>query len=258
MLKVITHAGVFHADEVATVAWLRLIHGAESISVERVTEVTLDMIADKNAMIVDIGSGRYDHHQQNAEIRDNDVPYASFGLVVRDTWNSVFSTKFEYQTFDAWVQIIDAADNGDFSVNSPLAFVALFNPQFNETISPMDAFMNAVGVVENILVREIAVVRALSAAEQVREDALKHRIGRVLPLKEYIPGPWPVEVRWLITPSNRDIGKFNILKAQRDGEEHLPINVHTAKGVSFVHKGGFLAVFDTYDDAFEYAAKNLV
>lgn len=56
----ITHAGVFHADEVfATVILSRIIQDLKVCRVRRAP-----VTPNSQAVIYDIGEGQYDHHQQ--------------------------------------------------------------------------------------------------------------------------------------------------------------------------------------------------
>lgn len=72
-----THAGMFHADDVFATALIKMIN--PSIKICRVFNVP-----DNAEFAYDIGGGKYDHHQQDAEVRENGVPYASFGLLWRE------------------------------------------------------------------------------------------------------------------------------------------------------------------------------
>ena len=40
---------------------------------------------DFTGIVYDIGRGEVDHHQKDSRIRENDVPYAAFGLL----WEAV-------------------------------------------------------------------------------------------------------------------------------------------------------------------------
>lgn len=82
--KVITHGGKFHADDVFSTALLKLFYikvkkSSNKLKVERVLDVTEE--DKKNYVVYDIGAGEYDHHQEDSPIRENDVPYAAFGLL---------------------------------------------------------------------------------------------------------------------------------------------------------------------------------
>ena len=72
-----THGAKFHSDDVFATAFLRLIK--PEIQVTRGFEVP----ADFDGIVYDIGRGRFDHHQEDKEYRENGCPYAAFGLLWR-------------------------------------------------------------------------------------------------------------------------------------------------------------------------------
>ena len=76
----ITHNGTMHDDEVFATAFLSLYFG--DFKVARVSEVTKDI--STNAIVYDIGKGKFDHHQNDARIRDNGIKYSSFGLLFEE------------------------------------------------------------------------------------------------------------------------------------------------------------------------------
>lgn len=84
MITIVTHSGGFHADDVFAVATLQLLLGKENITVVRTRDDAVIAAAD---YVVDVGgvydhdTKRYDHHQSGAPVRENGIPYASFGLV---------------------------------------------------------------------------------------------------------------------------------------------------------------------------------
>ena len=80
-----THGAKFHADDLFSTALLRLIN--PDIQVER----GFDVPENFDGIVYDIGRGRFDHHQQDKEIRENGVPYAAFGLLWRE-FGSCFLT----------------------------------------------------------------------------------------------------------------------------------------------------------------------
>ena len=62
----ITHNGTMHADEVFATAFLSLYFG--SFKVIRVSEVPIDI--SPNTLVYDIGKGKFDHHQSDARVRE--------------------------------------------------------------------------------------------------------------------------------------------------------------------------------------------
>ena len=79
--RYVTHNGTMHADEVFATAFLDLYRG--NIKVIRVSEVQTDKL-QPDTIVYDIGRGKFDHHGQDAEVRENGIKYSSFGLLFRE------------------------------------------------------------------------------------------------------------------------------------------------------------------------------
>ena len=121
-MKVATHPGNFHADEVFAIAALGLAAGPLEIVRTR-DERELDA-ADAR---VDVGgrsdpaTGDYDHHQKGgAGERANGIRYASFGLVWRDArrarWRAAPRPRAAID--ERLVQGVDANDTGQTIIES--------------------------------------------------------------------------------------------------------------------------------------------
>ncbi len=73
-----THSGVFHADDVIAVALFCINNPESDITIIRSRE---NSELSKCDILVDIGGGKYDHHQKGGNgSRDDGTPYASAGL----------------------------------------------------------------------------------------------------------------------------------------------------------------------------------
>jgi uncharacterized UPF0160 family protein len=93
MKTIMTHDGPFHADEIAAVAVLATIEPDATIKRTRNAASIQAAASDPDAILVDVGGGRYDHHQPGGNgQRENGIPYASFGLVWRDFGESFVKT----------------------------------------------------------------------------------------------------------------------------------------------------------------------
>ena len=76
--EAITHAGVFHADEVLGSIVLEQVLG--NVHIARVNEIPNNYKG--NAIVFDIGYGKFGHHQPGGNgVRENEAPYASAGLL---------------------------------------------------------------------------------------------------------------------------------------------------------------------------------
>lgn len=124
MQAIVTHDGVFHADELFAIAFLRLL--GVTCPVIRTRDVERYQ-NDQDVILIDVGMGQFDHHQKGGNgIRTNGIAYASFGLVFhafRDRFIATLKRDFPNlndedaaQVFDAieqrMVQPIDASDTG--------------------------------------------------------------------------------------------------------------------------------------------------
>jgi uncharacterized UPF0160 family protein len=185
-IKVVTHNGKFHTDDVFGVAVLKCLYGDIEIIRTRDEEVL------KNADIVlDVGSvynketKRFDHHQiGGAGVRPNNVPYASFGLVWKEYGAEICKDiKITEEIDQILVQPIDAGDNGieismpkiegvfTYSVNS---IVDLFRPTHTESDDYDSAFLRAVEWAHWVLMRQIQVIVDTKDAEALVQKAYEN------------------------------------------------------------------------------------
>ena len=175
--KIITHPGIFHADDVCAIAWLRII--GISAPVERRVP-SPEELADPDIMVVDVGGqhtsklNNFDHHQKGgAGIRwDSEVPYAAFGLVV-DAF-PLCNPAVEQRVHDCVVLPVDAADNGWGTLEgsrpnlSFSACVSGFNPGPSASAAERDtAFETAVAFATMVLENSIRNAEEFVAAKEV-------------------------------------------------------------------------------------------
>ncbi len=120
IVTIVTHNGQFHTDDIFAVATLRLLleNNGEEVVVQRTRDAHIINTAD---YVVDVGEiynpteRRFDHHQQEgAGVRDDGIPYASFGLVWKEYGDRVVGGDREIsnQIEQKLVKPIDAMDNG--------------------------------------------------------------------------------------------------------------------------------------------------
>lgn len=171
-IRIVTHSGGFHADDVFAAATLQLVLG-DTIEIVRTRDpeviATGDYVFDVG-MVYDAGANRFDHHQKGgAGERENGIPYAAFGLVWKKFGEQVCGSQEIAQRVDArLVQAIDAYDNGFrlFEITTPTAapflvqdVIAIFEPLIGEMQTKDKAFVDAVGFAKQVLVRSIAIAR---------------------------------------------------------------------------------------------------
>lgn len=119
--RIITHSGVFHADEVFAIAALRLIEDTEfPVLRTRDPQELSESKADPETVVVDVGSvydpslNNFDHHQREGapEPRANGVPYSSFGLIWKHFGTTYCSKRVADKVDFLLVQKVDALDCG--------------------------------------------------------------------------------------------------------------------------------------------------
>jgi uncharacterized UPF0160 family protein len=202
-MRVATHPGNFHADEVFAVAALGLAAGP--LQVVRTRDEAELAAADAR---VDVGGrsdpsrGDFDHHQKGgAGERANGIRYASFGLVWREHGATLAGGEDAARAIDErLVQGIDANDVGQTITESlvegirPMTVsgvIAAMNPAWDEELTPdqEDArFDEAVAIAGRILEGEIAGAAAFARARRLVADAIGRASDpRVIELERNMP-----------------------------------------------------------------------
>ncbi|MEY2702940.1 MAG: hypothetical protein RLY43_1578 [Bacteroidota bacterium] len=167
-IKIVTHDSRFHADDVFAVATLDLVFNGK-IKVTRTRDEKLISEAD---IVLDVGSiydpekNRFDHHQkEGAGMRENGIPYASFGLIWNHFGRRLCNEKVWQYIENKIVQSIDAGDNGistyeikpEYKISPYNASTMIFSfmPSWKESQDMDKPFFEAVAMVKKILQREI-------------------------------------------------------------------------------------------------------
>jgi len=203
-VRVATHDGSFHADEVFAVAALSSL--GEPIEVIRTRD--RDALAEADVRVDvgfrdDAGRGDFDHHQRDfAGVRANGVRYASFGLVWRQFGARICDGDAEVaDAVDATlVQSVDANDTGqqltrplidDVRPMSVNGIIAGLHPRWDETLTAQqerDRFDAAVALARDILRREVAsAASGRRAVGIVREAIIAAADPRVVELPLNLP-----------------------------------------------------------------------
>lgn len=116
-MKIITHSGPFHADDVLGVAnaieYIRMVknqaHFRPEIIRTRDKQLIEEGLRDVSTVMVDVGgeydeeANNFDHHFVGAPVRENGQPYAAAGLTAKC---------FFTQVLDDLCLRVDLADNG--------------------------------------------------------------------------------------------------------------------------------------------------
>jgi uncharacterized UPF0160 family protein len=228
-VRIATHPGGFHADDVFAVAALRLAHPDEAIEVVRTRDAEAQAAADVR---VDVGgrddaaTGDFDHHQKGgAGERPNGIRYASFGLVWRAFGARICDGSQESADAidERLVQGVDANDTGQ-TIMEPLVegvrpmtvsgVVGALNPSWDEKLDQAaeDArFAEAVALAQGILERQVAgaagfqrardLVRAAIAAAAEGGDPRVVELSSNMPWRETVVAEAP-DARLVVYPKS--------------------------------------------------------
>ena len=239
--KYITHSGTMHTDEVFATAFLDLYK--KDIAVIRVPQIEKDKIP-KGALIYDIGRGKYDHHQEDAELRENGIKYSSFGLLFRDFGKdylkklNIEEIEEVFNTIDKeLIEGIDAVDNGvfpeinaNFKIKTLDDIIKVCNPSFGSTQDENEQFIKAVELAKIIFQEILYNIQGKVKAKKIILEKLKNTTKDYLELEEYIPYEETVikneegnHILFALYPSNRGgWGIKTIKKSSEDKTDRCP------------------------------------
>ena len=314
----ITHGGIFHADDVMSTALLMISHliaNSRLTMFERIPNIkssglaeyndekewaikvynkytvdsysstvpllirtnNLEAVRDaivengceeNNIIVYDIGYGEFDHHQKDAEVRENGVKYAAFGLLFREFGEILFSNKDDQDAFDKSVcQPIDIADNG-CGKNMMTSFINSFRPNWDECSSMEYAFLNAYKIAYTYIIQMrkqlMSVRKAVTELEQsmvVETDG-----GKIILLDQYVPhNEWCYNngISAAIYPSNRGGYGCSVISVPGgDNTCRFPMSWRgltsdklvaetQIDGMRFCHNSGFMISADTQIECIE-------
>lgn len=259
-----THGGLFHADDVFSTALLMILN--PDIKIMRGYKVPEGF----EGIVYDIGFGKYDHHQVTRRVRDNGIPYASFGLLWEEFGATIVGEK-EAEKFDEeFVQPIDLADNtGKEYILSQV--ISDRNTSWKEvTVDNEIRFFEAVAFAREILEYRFAQIIAEKEAYKFVCECAQNAKNKVVYLER--PMPWKEAIEefdclYVIFPSIR--GGYNIQAVPQNGSkfelkkpfpeiwrgktaEELQ-RMTKIDGFTFCHMTGFLCAVNTLDQAYEVA-----
>lgn len=286
-VKITTHSGNFHADDVFSVATLSLVYYG-NIDVTRSREPedfeSADIVLDVGR-IYDPEKKRFDHHQEGgAGKRDNGIPYASFGLIWKHFGRELCSKEEVWQMVeDRLVQPIDAGDTGYdiytvtdeiYHVVTPDSLVKSYNPTWKEDHSHQtDHFLALVEWAKGVLGRYIQkaedyteaydeVVKAYEEAEDKRLVVIDtpYPAAEVLfgfPEPLYFVSPMPEDGNWgvvAIRKSKKEFGNRKDLPKEWGGKSDEELQeISGVEDAVFCHLALFLAVTETKEGAIKMA-----
>ena len=264
--RLITHSGSFHADDILATAWLRLC-GCMA-PVVRIRSADYDYKYQHGDFMYDIGFGIYDHHQTDIPKRmDSEIPYAAFGLIVKDSWAYLLDDYSAYIHFDGtFVQGIDGADNGLRKNDISRMFASMNVCWPNDSDEDLEnAFQEALEIAVKILKAIISRENSIAKICVIAEDAIKNAKNGVIYTETTAPIGNVImnmpDIQWIIHKSKR--GTYSLKPAKNPcGEQKASIpkkywglpKEQLPEGMEFCHRCGYVASFLTLEYAIAFAS----
>jgi len=278
---IVTHNGNFHADDVFSIAALKVIF--PSFKLVRTRDLAVIAQAD---IVIDVGgeynpdAGRFDHHQRGgAGARENGIPYSSFGLIWQKYGLAICQGSQEVaNSVDAGlVSTIDAIDCGHVEgVSQGISLsqtISMFNPTWQEESHFDTCFDEAVAFASRVLTRFIASASGGINAKSIVAKAIENAADpRVIVLEKYTPWKTTVhtlskEALYVIYPSGSgpfriqtvpvELGSFEDRKSLPKSWAGLSDKaLQEASGIDdamFCHNGLFIAGAQSFESTMKMA-----
>jgi uncharacterized UPF0160 family protein len=278
-IKVVTHNSSFHADDLFACAVLSLYFEKQGKSIE-IIRTRDESIIDSAEYVLDIGGiydpekGRFDHHQHGgAGVRENGIPYATFGIVWKAFGLSLAGSEEVLSVFEQRLVLpIDAGDNGidtyqQIGVTGPYllqSMLGTFKAQWDEEDVVNDThFMKLLEIAKMLIERELHNIQsgivARVAVEKAYGQTTDKRIVFVdaayplflfTPFKELLLFIYPKSGKWRAEGVLKDENssferRFYFPKEWRGFRSDVLSEITGISGSQFCHGSGFLLVADT-------------
>lgn len=275
---IVTHDGVFHADEVFATALIKLIaksNNQNKIEVVRTRnpKILQEHLELETSIVIDVGNSEFDHHQELKYnlINGEEVPMSSFGLVHKKFLElNLISFDKDLQSL---VTEIDKADNG-VAPSTVSTLIRTFTPNWNDTSDTAmdDAFKKAVKFAKGILKNMFEKTNSSLLAEETIKDEIQNLKKQellygtkrnYLILESFIPFQETIikhnetvseedKIKFVINKNKNKFNLHTIKKSLGNFENHVDlISLDMAKelgiNVDFIHNNKFFAVADSVE-----------
>lgn len=277
VLAVVTHDGVFHADEVVAYAVLSELHKCvltrtRDTAVIEAADIVLDV-----GRVYDPANGRFDHHQARGGVNG----CASAGLVwlkhgvaycMKIGCQAELAEKVSQRVYDALIADVDAIDVGNRRPAKGEYTLSHAIGSFNRPRRPgLDSdFYLAVEVASQVLENEVWTAIAAERDSLSVREMIALAPSNVLVLHKYYTGMMDVvqeenparatRITRLVYPDPKGSWRVQVV----EGEEYLPeawrgkegpelSAVTGAPGCVFCHIAGFICGNDTREGAIAMA-----
>ncbi len=262
-IYVVTHDGVFHSDEVFSVALLRLFYNNIDIIRTRNGWILEKAVENPEAFVLDVG-GQYDPDKRNFDHHQQGAPEGM------STISLLFKALFpEYNNdpqlgifYDRLVKGINEWDQGNidrFPDGHPLHLPQVISG-FNRVGKPEQdsQFLKAVEFAWQVAANEMNTAAEVLHARDVWncKEALDDKtalLNENCIFWRSIQGSNP-RFKYIVQPADNNWSVVSV-----DNRRYpLPEIPENTRGLRFQHKDRFIKVFDSIEPALNYAKKHLL
>lgn len=252
-VKIATHNGVFHTDELIALAILISVYGWDNVDITRTRDPKV--LESFDGILVDVGDGEFDHHTAGSiQYRENGIPYASAGLVWRAYGHMLVSHPKAYEFIENTLQFVDAADNGFVETMSIGKNGTEINTITIQTIIRMynndddNGFKNAINFTYEFMQMLLVQANEVAAMYSAVGEAIYYEHGSdlVAVCERYVDVntvPISDNVTYVLFPNKDDSIVARVMTKDRM-EWIKQFNGEKGDGLRFVHASGFMAAFD--------------
>jgi uncharacterized UPF0160 family protein len=236
--KIITHGGIFHADELLAIALIFEVFG--EVPVERTRTISQEDFDNPKVWVIDVGlqfdesKSNFDHHQ------DSSLP-ASCQMILFHLWGRTKYSPHLEEELDGWFRTVSEIDRNGYTDYNGF--------QFNSLIKAYNSLENgfelALEVGRNIIRAAIDTVQKIEESKEIW--ARGEDVGQITRICDAFPIHWKryEEKMLLIYPKDE---KWNLLSID---SERCPI--HKTGDEHFIHQGRFIAVYGSQEEAVKAA-----
>lgn len=269
-IRVVTHDGIFHADELLACAALSIAYGRDNVVIVRSRHSKVLEVAtnDKDMWVIDVGNSydpkmlNFDHHMRDFDVTNSfGNKLSSFGMIVEELLRRDFFTEVK-ESLLKFSNKVDMLDNGVQKAED-LSFLSVLNSYSdNEVINFYAALEVAMTYLRSLINQwkeEVTINERLEKAIQIRRNG-------IVASEEFIPVDERLnaleDVKLVVYKSKA--GTFNIQSVNvgetKDFSVRCPspeawrglrddelIRASGGLPLTFCHVGGFLTVTSTDD-----------
>lgn len=254
---IVTHAGMYHADEVVAIELIRYAFDDYEIPVHRTFKVSDEMLNDTKVWVLDVGRvynpllKNFDHHQSD------ELPATNILILDTLIHHGLICHKVGAKLGENFFNHVSDVDLG---VKHKEAGV----PCINSVIACMNgssSFYEACDIVRVILRGQINTAKMAVKGEESWDELVKEQDAAytgylINENKGIIPG-WKKlaledGIEYLLTPNARVEGHWQVIT-----RNEIAFPISEGEGQNFLHNNKFMAVYNSYGEALAHVRKML-